>query len=86
MKPKRREGMMKSWEGVKFKFGNTAARSFDVSVPGIPDDEEKKIEDSYHTMDYENVKSIFDPVVDRIVDMVAKQVREVQWKGGKVSV
>lgn len=44
--------MMKSWEqNVKFLFGNTVGiEGFEVSVPGVGDDEDKNIEDGFHTM------------------------------------
>lgn len=43
--------MMRTWEeGVKFKFGNAGTREFELSVHGIPDDEDKNIEEGFHTM------------------------------------
>ena len=43
---------MQSWEeSVKFSFGNTNEDDeFFVSVPGLPDDDDSNINDSYHTM------------------------------------
>ncbi|KAA8895128.1 hypothetical protein FN846DRAFT_922535 [Sphaerosporella brunnea] len=79
MKPRARKEMMRTWaENVKFKFGNTTTFAYDVSVHGVPDNEATNVDDG------EDVKRIFDPVVDRIVDLVTQQVQGVQRKGFNV--
>jgi len=41
---------MQTWEdNVKFKFGNNVSgEEYEVSVHGVPDNKDKKIEDDYH--------------------------------------
>jgi hypothetical protein len=88
MKARSKSEMMRTWEEkVKMRFGNTTdTESCEVNVPGIPDNARKRVEDGFHTMEYNDVKQIFDPIVDRIVKLVKKQVRGVQKKGEKVTV
>lgn len=51
MSPRSRMQMMNSWiTDVKFRFGNTQLQEFDVSVPGVPDDEAKDVDSGFHTM------------------------------------
>jgi hypothetical protein len=80
--------MMRTWEEkVKMRFGNTTSdESYEVNVPSIPDNESKRVEDGFHAMEYEDVKQIFDPIVDRIVKLVKQQVRGVGKKGERVAV
>jgi hypothetical protein len=69
------------------RFGNTTSdESYEVNVPSIPDNERKRVEDGFHAMEYEDVKQIFDPIVDRIVKLVKQQVRGVEKKGERVAV
>ncbi|KAA8913169.1 hypothetical protein FN846DRAFT_916415 [Sphaerosporella brunnea] len=85
MKPRCKNEMMRTWvENVKLKFGNRTAFEYDVSVHGVPDDEDTNVEDGFHSMDLEDVKGIFDPVVDPIVKLVTHQVQSVQRKGYNV--
>jgi len=85
--------MMRTWEEkIKFKFGNNTnvddfelVEGFEVNVPGVPDDLKKNLEDGFHTMEVEEVQKIFDPIVDCIVDLVKKQVRDVKEKGQRVA-
>ncbi|KAF8242419.1 actin-like ATPase domain-containing protein [Wilcoxina mikolae CBS 423.85] len=78
--------MILSWEdNVKFKFGNEASEEYEVSLPGVPDDPYKKIEDDFHTIQPNEVQKIFDPIVDCIIKLVKQQVDEVKQKGEKVA-
>lgn len=84
MNPRAKAEMMRTWEErVKFRFGLSTV--LEVTLPGVPDDPEKRIEYSLHTMREEDVKKIFDPVVDRIEDLVTKQVRSIQSNGQNVA-
>ncbi|KAF8243757.1 actin-like ATPase domain-containing protein [Wilcoxina mikolae CBS 423.85] len=87
MKPVSKNGMMRSWEeAVKFQFGNTAeGEEFFVSVPGIPDNDETEVESGHHMMQWSDVKKIFDPVVDRIIELVKGQMDDVKERGDKVA-
>ena len=45
--------MMRTWEErVKFKFGNSwgSESEYEVSVPGIHDNDKANVEDGYHTI------------------------------------
>lgn len=95
---------MRTWEEkVKFKFGNSTGRDcYEVSVHGVPDNDETNVEDGFHTMETfvhpshtagfmltmfrEDVEKIFDPIVDRIVALVKQQVSDVERKGENVAV
>lgn len=51
MSVRSRTQMMNSWiNDVKFRFGNTSQTEFDVSVPGVADDDEKGVDSGFHTM------------------------------------
>ncbi|KAL7276609.1 hypothetical protein RUND412_000413 [Rhizina undulata] len=87
MKPVARNEMMRQWEDkVKFKFVDAEdIESYDLYIPGVPDNEEKGLEAGFLSLTGAAVKSIFDPTVDRIVDLVDEQIRKVRDKGQKVS-
>lgn len=85
-RPRSRNEMMRTWEEkVKFRFGNSSG-TYEVSVPGVPNNEETAVEDGFHTMEEEDVRKIFDPVVDRIERLVKQQVQGVRGKGESVAV
>jgi len=84
MNPRAKAEMMRTWEErVKFRFGLGSA--LEVTLPGVPDDPDKRIEYSLHTMLEEDVKKIFDPVVDRIEELVTQQVRSIRSNGQHVA-
>ncbi|KAF8244868.1 hypothetical protein K440DRAFT_646743 [Wilcoxina mikolae CBS 423.85] len=87
MKPRSKHMMMKSWEEtVKFTFGNLdAEHEYYVNVPGIRDNEEANVQDGCHTMQSDDVRKIFDPVVDTIIKLVEDQILRVQHKGESVA-
>ena len=80
--------MMRTWEQLtKFKFGNSPkVPSYEVNIPGYPDDPAKKCMDGYHNLDRVDVKNIFDPIVNHIINLVQKQVCAIEGKDGKVAV
>lgn len=77
---------MRTWErNVKYQFGDSSTSyGYEVVVPGVADDEAKNIEDGFHVMEYEDVKEIFTPVVNKVIDLVSEQVRSVILEGEEV--
>ncbi|KAF8247963.1 hypothetical protein K440DRAFT_583997 [Wilcoxina mikolae CBS 423.85] len=90
--PRSLHEMFRTWEEkVKCRFGgNTNFEGWEVNVPGIPDSPEKNIEDGFHTIEQhkylvvtnscksEDVKKIFDPIVDQVVELVENQFRAIK--------
>ncbi|KAF8242420.1 hypothetical protein K440DRAFT_639031 [Wilcoxina mikolae CBS 423.85] len=70
--------MMSCWEkGIKFEFGmKDSDQEYVVDVPEVPDNLDMNIEDGIHTMESDEVKKIFDPVVDRMISLLKQCVRE----------
>ncbi|KAF8541135.1 hypothetical protein BDD12DRAFT_830367 [Trichophaea hybrida] len=89
MKLKPRREMMRTWEEkVKFTFGNhtnTDDNTYDVFVPGVLNNERARVQDNIHTMEVDDVRKIFDPVVDCIVDLVQQQEEKVRENGEQVA-
>ena len=70
---------MRSWERIKCRFYYDPMKAtYEVSVPGYPDDIEKKIEDCFHTIDREDINRIFDPTVNCVIWVVERQIRAVE--------
>ncbi|KAL7266521.1 hypothetical protein RUND412_010931, partial [Rhizina undulata] len=77
--------MMRQWESkVKFQFADAEDVEHPVYIPNIPDNEEVGLEDGMLYLSRGGAK-IFDPVVNRIVDLVDGQISNVMTKGQKVS-
>jgi len=72
-------------ERVKRWFGARSMTTFDVPFPGFPDDEAAGIEASFLTLKSEQVKQIFDPVVEKVIILVDNQVRALRAEGEKVA-
>jgi len=51
---------------------------FTCPIPGVPDDSTAGIEDGMFVICREEMKEIFDPVVDKVVHLVQQQVKEVE--------
>jgi len=51
---------------------------FTCPIPGVADDSDAGIEDGMFVIDREEMREIFDPVVQEIVELVQKQVDEVE--------
>lgn len=81
---------LKSWdEYIKRNFKDEETDDDDeisVPFPGVPDDEEKRIEGGFLMMKREEVKAIFEPVVSQVIRLVDEQVLGIRSKGGKVAV
>ncbi|KAL7275881.1 hypothetical protein RUND412_001158 [Rhizina undulata] len=87
MRPVAKREMMRQWEErVKFKFSDSEdIESFEVYIPGVPDNETIGLEGGFLLLSRTAVRSIFDPVIDKIVDLVDDQIRNVRKKGGKIA-
>lgn len=88
-----REKKPKTWqtglkyfeEFVKRNYTEEDRQEINVPFPGLPDDEEAGLDSGFLTMTPEQVKAIFDPVVNQVIDLVQGQVSTIRNKGGKVS-
>ncbi|KAI5807184.1 hypothetical protein EDC01DRAFT_638392 [Geopyxis carbonaria] len=87
MKLRSKREMFRSWEqGVKFKYGNRVGiEGYEVHVLGVPDSDEKNIEDGFHSMTNQEVQDIFDPIVDKVIALVQQQIDAVETKGEEVA-
>lgn len=90
-----REKKPKTWmmglrffeENVKRNFDPTDARAEEVNVPfpGLPDDEEAGLDSGFLSMSAEQVKDIFDPVIDEIIALLEGQIDSIRERGEVVS-
>ncbi|KAG0644000.1 hypothetical protein HOY80DRAFT_1031541 [Tuber brumale] len=89
LKPKTRNMALKYWdEYVKRNFKDEEPEEeeeISVPLPGVADDEEKRIEGGFLVMRREEVKTIFEPVVGQVMKLVDEQVEGIRRKGGKVA-
>lgn len=53
--------------------------------PGLPDDEEAGLDSGFLVMTADQIKAIFEPVVQEVCDLVQGQVDTLRSKGGVVS-
>ena len=60
---------------IKRSFGETYLKEFQIPMTGLPDDEAAGIEDNELTLTTEQLKDIFDPVIDEIIKLVDHQVQ-----------
>lgn len=93
-----REKKAKTWNmGLKY-FEEFVKRNFDdsdeaggeqqevnVPFPGLPDDEEAGLESGFLVLRCDQIKSIIDPVISEVVQLVQGQVDCIRDKGGLVS-
>lgn len=72
--------MLKEFEEVlKRSFSNSEHDDiFTCPIGGIPDDSAAGIEDGGLIMTREDMKSIFDPVINQIVPLVLEQIEMVE--------
>ncbi|KAK5135987.1 hypothetical protein LTR08_004241 [Meristemomyces frigidus] len=88
-----REKKPKTWmmglryfeEFVKRNFNEDEHSEVNVPFPGLPDDEEAGLDSGFLIMSAEQVKTIFEPVIRQVIDLVEGQVHEIRSKGGVVS-
>lgn len=89
-----REKKGKTWNmGLKY-FEEFVKRNFDdedpdqevnVPFPGLPDDEEAGLESGFLTMNADQIKSILDPVMKEVIELVEGQVETIRAKAGHVA-
>lgn len=76
---------MKTWEEyIKRVFvdnDDEDDNTFAVQIPGVPDDEEKGIEGGFLSLTREEVKEIFEPIMQDIIQLVDDQIVEVKKLG-----
>lgn len=88
-----RERKPKTWmmglryfeEFVKRNFNEQEHAEVNVPFPGLPDDDAAGLDSGFLTMTAEQVKGIFDPVINDVIGLVEGQVNAVREKGGVVS-
>jgi hypothetical protein len=87
-----REKKHKTWnmglkyfeEFVKRNFNEEEHSEVNIPLPGLPDDEESGLDSGFLVMSAEQVKEIFDPVVEEVINLVEGQVNSIRQKGGLV--
>ncbi|KAF2873169.1 Hsp70 family protein-like protein [Massariosphaeria phaeospora] len=87
-----REKKAKTWnmglkyfeEFVKRNFSEDEHSEVNVPFPGLPDDEEAGLDSGFLVMTADQVKDIFDPIVQEVISLVEGQVRTIRSKGGLV--
>ncbi|EME87872.1 uncharacterized protein MYCFIDRAFT_129552 [Pseudocercospora fijiensis CIRAD86] len=88
-----REKKPKTWmmglryfeEFVKRNFNEEEHNEVNVPFPGLPDDEEAGLDSGFLIMTSEQVKHIFEPIIDEVIALVEGQVNAIRYKGGNVS-
>jgi molecular chaperone DnaK (HSP70) len=88
-----REKKPKTWmmglkyfeEFVKRNFNEEEHSEVNVPFPGLPDDEEAGLDSGFLIMTSEQVKTIFDPIIDEVISLVQGQVDSIKAKSGHVS-
>lgn len=87
-----REKKAKTWnmglkyfeESVKRNFSDEECNEVNIPFPGLPDDEEAGLDSGFLVMSADQVKSLFDPVVEDVIHLVEGQVESIRAKGGLV--
>ncbi|KAI1509974.1 Hsp70 family protein [Pyrenophora tritici-repentis] len=87
-----REKKAKTWnmgmkyfeESVKRNFNEEEHSEVNIPFPGLPDDEEAGLDSGFLVMSAEEVKALFDPVIEEVIHLVEGQVYSIRAKGGFV--
>ncbi|KAI2642096.1 actin-like ATPase domain-containing protein [Xylaria nigripes] len=72
-------------EFVKRNFNEDEHQEVNVPFPGLPDDEEARLDSGFLILTAAEIKDIFEPVVKEVCDLVQGQVDGLRSKGGIVS-
>ncbi|KAF2173293.1 hypothetical protein M409DRAFT_17235 [Zasmidium cellare ATCC 36951] len=88
-----REKKPKTWmmglkyfeEFVKRNFNEEEHSEVNVPFPGLPDDEEAGLDSGFLVMTSEQVKDIFEPIINEVMALVDGQVEGIRDRGGNVS-
>ncbi|USP80915.1 uncharacterized protein yc1106_08189 [Curvularia clavata] len=87
-----REKKAKTWnmglkyfeEFVKRNFNDEEYNEVNIPFPGLPDDEDAGLDSGFLVMSSDQVKSLFDPVVEDVIHLVEGQVESIRARGGLV--
>lgn len=87
-----REKKTKTWnmaqnyfdQSVKHNFNDDEYAEVSVPFPGLPDDEEAGLDSGFLVMSAQQIKDIFDPVIQEVIQLVENQVNSIRTKGGLV--
>lgn len=72
-------------EFVKRNYNEDENTEVNVPFPGLPDDEEAGVDSGFMVLEAEQVKQIFEPVIDEVVKLLEGQVERIRGKGDTVS-
>jgi hypothetical protein len=72
-------------EFVKRNYNEDEDTEVNVPFPGLPDDEEAGVDSGFMVLEAEQVKQIFEPVIDEVVKLLEGQVEGIRAKGDTVS-
>jgi molecular chaperone DnaK (HSP70) len=72
-------------EFVKRNFNDDDDQEINVPFPGLPDNEEVGLDCGFLMMTSQQVKSILDPVIKEVIDLVEGQVHSIRERAGLVS-
>lgn len=59
--------------------------AFNIPFPGLPDDEQAGLDCGFLVVSAEDVRKIFEPVIDEVIELVEGQVDAIRQKGKTVS-
>lgn len=78
---------MARWETeIKRNFNGNKDKKYQIPCRGISDNKSSGIEKGYLTISSSKIKRIFAPVIEKILELVKDQMKEVQGRGkGKVN-
>lgn len=54
---------------------------FSCPIPGVPDDAFAGVEDGCFVLEREEMKAIFDPVINEIIQLVREQIKTAEGQG-----
>ena len=89
MTVKAKEEMMRTWEDkVKFPFKEDSDEDddYEVNVRGVDDNEQMCVEGGFHKMNHDEIKNIFDPIINDIYGLVDAQADHVRENGQELTV
>ena len=72
-------------EFVKRNYNEDENTEVNVPFPGLPDDEEAGVDSGFMVLEAEQVKQIFEPVIQEVVKLLEGQVQGIRAKGDVVS-
>ncbi|KAH6647882.1 hypothetical protein BKA67DRAFT_400113 [Truncatella angustata] len=78
------ESAMLHWESeIKREFSGDPGDTYTFRVMGLPDDPARSIRSGVLEMTLAEVKSIFDPIIDKIVGLVKDQITQAKIKSSR---